>query len=174
VLDEPVNAVDTVERLRQRHNELKAEMDAREETFGSVVEAGREMIDQGHFAAADIEDTVESLLATRENLHETWQRQRDHLAELYDQQAFYRDANQLDHLSNSQEAKLRASDLGGTVEQVEALIKRHDAMDKLITSQEQKLNALVDYATKLTDNDHFDSDNINKRKDEVVERRKQT
>ena len=46
VLDEPVASVDTVERLRQRHQELKAEMDTREESFGSVVEAGREMIDQ--------------------------------------------------------------------------------------------------------------------------------
>ena len=103
VLDEPVASVDTVERLRQRHQELRAEMDTREESFSSVVEAGREMIEQGHFASQDIDDTVNGLLETREKLHETWQRQRDHLAELYDQQAFYRDANQLDNLSNSQE-----------------------------------------------------------------------
>ena len=56
------------------------------------------------------------------------------------------------------------------MEQVEALIKRHDAMDKLIASQEQKLTALLDYGNKLIQEDHFDKDNIAKRMDEVAKR----
>lgn len=100
---EPANDVVTVDRLRHRHQELHAEMDAREDTFSSVVDAGNDMIGQGHFASADISDTVAMLLDTREKLHTTWQYQRDHLAEMYDLQVFYRDANQLDTLSNSQE-----------------------------------------------------------------------
>ena len=68
------------------------------------------------------------------------------------------------------QAKLRASDVGGTVEQVEALIKRHDAMDKLIQSQEQKLTALLDYGNRLIEQNHFDKDNIADRMDAVAKR----
>ena len=103
MVDEQVHSVDTVDRLRKRHKELKAEIDARESSFASVVEAGKDMVEQGHFASNDIDDTVNALLDTREKLHTTWQQQRDYLDQLYDQQAFYRDANQLDNLSNSQE-----------------------------------------------------------------------
>ena len=65
---------------------------------------------------------------------------------------------------------MKASDVGGTVEQVEALIKRHDQVDKLIQSQEQKLTALVDYGDRLIQQDHFDKDNIQDRMDAVTKR----
>ena len=38
------------------------------------------------------------------------------------------------------QAYLKSTDMGDTVEQVEALIKRHDAFAKLLTAQDQKVS----------------------------------
>ena len=38
------------------------------------------------------------------------------------------------------QAYLKSTDMGDTVEQVEALIKRHDAFTKLLTAQDQKVS----------------------------------
>ena len=58
------------------------------------------------------------------------------------------------------QTKLKSPELGNNVEQVEALIKRHDATAKLIEAQEQKLNSLKDFGNRLIDEKHFDSENI--------------
>ena len=41
------------------------------------------------------------------------------------------------------QAYLKSTDMGDTVEQVEALIKRHDAFAKLLTAQDQKVSLLL-------------------------------
>ena len=68
------------------------------------------------------------------------------------------------------QVKLRASDVGGSVEQIEVLIKHHDIMDKFIASQEEILLALVAYAKRLCQQKHFDKDNIAQRMDAVMKR----
>ena len=52
---------------------------------------------------------------------------------------FYRDANLLDTRSLSQEAYLSSSDLGHAVDQVEQLVKKHEAFENVLASQQQKV-----------------------------------
>ena len=52
--------VTDAETLLRRIDEYRSEMDAREEGFNKVMEAGEKMIDSGHFAA----DEVRMLRAT--------------------------------------------------------------------------------------------------------------
>lgn len=52
--------VTDAETLLRRIDEYRSEMDAREEGFNKVMEAGEKMIDNGHFAA----DEVRMLRAT--------------------------------------------------------------------------------------------------------------
>ena len=54
--EEAVRGVGSVEIMRARHSQLKAEIDAREDIFSSVVETGRGMISQGHFASQDVSE----------------------------------------------------------------------------------------------------------------------
>ena len=42
------------------------------------------------------------------------------------------------------QAYLKSTDMGDTVEQVEALIKRHNAFDTLLTAQEQKVSLILE------------------------------
>lgn len=52
--DEPVRNVAGAKDKQQRHIELKAEIDARADTFASLAESGQAMIKNGHFAAGDV------------------------------------------------------------------------------------------------------------------------
>lgn len=51
---EPVHDVGDAEVLLGRIDEYRSEMDAREEGFNKVMEAGERMIDSGHFAADEV------------------------------------------------------------------------------------------------------------------------
>lgn len=55
-----------------------------------------------------IQDKVQELLEERDKLHGTWLSKRDRLNQVYDQQAFLRDAQQLELLSTSQEVCLQS------------------------------------------------------------------
>ncbi len=52
--EEVVRDVSSAQMLQERHNQLKAEIDAREENFSSVVATGRGLIDGGHFASQEV------------------------------------------------------------------------------------------------------------------------
>ena len=52
--EEVVRDVTSVTSRLQLHQELKAEIDAREDTFSTVAENGQLMIDASHFAASDV------------------------------------------------------------------------------------------------------------------------
>ena len=49
-----VRDVASVETLKTRHQELNAEIHARDDTFKSVIETGQAMIEKNHFATQDV------------------------------------------------------------------------------------------------------------------------
>lgn len=93
------------------------------------------------------------------------------LEQKIDLYCFLRDAKQIDGLCSSQEATLSSSDLGQTVEAVQDQIKRHDAFEKLIQTQEEKVALLQEHGRKLLEQNHYDSARISKRLKEVLDRR---
>ncbi|KAK2186885.1 hypothetical protein NP493_185g03007 [Ridgeia piscesae] len=48
--EQPVRDVTSVDLLRKSHQQLKAEIEAREDSFATAVDTGRKMIDASHFA----------------------------------------------------------------------------------------------------------------------------
>ncbi len=57
LVEEVVRDVTSVQLLQEQHNQLKAEIDAREDNFSSAVETGQEMIKNGHFASQEVRET---------------------------------------------------------------------------------------------------------------------
>lgn len=93
------------------------------------------------------------------------------LEQKIDLYCFLRDAKQIDSLCTSQEASLGSTNLGQTVEAVQNQIKRHDAFEKFIRTQEEKVILLKEHGRKLLEQNHYDSGRIEKRLREVIERR---
>ena len=56
--DEPARSVSGAEALQARHNEQKAEIDAREDSLVQVNKVGRKLIQQGHYASAEVRSST--------------------------------------------------------------------------------------------------------------------
>lgn len=50
-------------------------------------------------------------------------------------------------------------------------VRKHDAFEKLVNAQDEKLDTLKNHGSKLIEQNHFDSPHIKKRVDEVAQRR---
>lgn len=59
------------------------------------------------------------------------------------------------------------------MDQVASLVKKHEGFEKLFETQEEKISLLQDHCHKLLSQNHFESDLISKRLNEVLARRAQ-
>lgn len=53
-MDYSVRDVNGAEILRQRHEEIRAEIESRQDTFDSVIETGHALINNEHYAANEV------------------------------------------------------------------------------------------------------------------------
>lgn len=157
--------------LKIQHDAIYNEIEAREEKFRYLSELSDSMVQTGHYAAAEVEERCSILLDERKRLHTAWNKKKVLLEQKIDLFCFLRDAKQIDNLSSTQEATLGSIDLGQTVEVVQDQIKRYDAFEKLIQTQDEKVTLLQEHGRKLLEQNHYDSARINKRLNEVLERR---
>ncbi|XP_034944641.1 LOW QUALITY PROTEIN: spectrin beta chain, non-erythrocytic 5 [Chelonus insularis] len=157
--------------LKAEHEALKGEIEAREDSFSSVLDLGEAMVQTGHYAGPEVEEKCNQLLEERQKLHTAWQKKKIHLDQLIDLHFFLRDAKQLDNLSATQEAALSGDNFGVSVEEIDGQVKKHNEFEKLLVTQEEKLTALQEHGGKLLAQNHFDSPTISKRLQEVSEKR---
>ncbi|XP_043493138.1 spectrin beta chain, non-erythrocytic 5 isoform X1 [Polistes fuscatus] len=169
--EDKVRDAASAQMLKAEHEALKGEIEAREDSFSSVLDLGEAMVQTGHYAATEVEEKCNQLLDERQKLHTAWQQKKVHLDQLIDLHFFLRDAKQLDNLSSTQEAGLSGDNFAVSVEEVDAQMKKHNEFEKLLVTQEEKLTALQEHGDKLLAQNHFDSPTIDKRLNEVVQRR---
>ncbi|GLV31595.1 alpha Spectrin [Carabus blaptoides fortunei] len=152
--DELAKDVAGAEALLERHQEHRGEIQAREDSFTTITEAGKQLLERGHYAGDEVKEKLSTLTADKESLLAMW-KERDVLYEqCMDLQAF-----------------LANEDLGDSLDSVEALIKKHEDFEKSLAAQEEKIKALDDFATKLIDGEHYASDDIAQRRAMLLERR---
>lgn len=157
--------------LKLQHDAIYGEIEAREEKFRTLSELSDSMVQTGHYAATEVEEKCTALLEERQKLHNAWNKKKIMLEQKIDLFCFLRDAKQIDNISSTQEAALNSLDFGVTVEAVQNNVKRHDEMEKLILQQDEKVIILQDHGRKLVEQNHYDSPNIRRRLQEVVDRR---
>jgi len=119
----------------------------------------------------EVQERFSQLLKERQRLHTAWQHKKVHLDQLIDLLYFLWDAKQIDALSSSQEVALAGTDIGTSVNEVDVAVKKHEAIEKLLTTQEEKLLALQKRGDQLLTQNHFESGVIARRLEEVVQRR---
>lgn len=117
-----------------------------------------------------IRERLSELSNGKASLDNTWLEGRRRYCALIEQQQFYRDARQVDGMSNAQELFLLNDDLADTVDGVEALVKKHEAFEKMVATQEEKVTALVEVLDRLVKEGHFDSDDMEAHLQPVLER----
>uniref|UniRef100_A0A3B4GB01 Spectrin beta chain, non-erythrocytic 5-like n=1 Tax=Pundamilia nyererei TaxID=303518 RepID=A0A3B4GB01_9CICH len=148
-VEESISDVATADLQLAQHQQLWAEMEARQETYQQALDMGEELQTQDKSNQKEVLEKMDALQSEREKLEENWKKKQSWLETVHLEQIFYRDVNSMEKMSNSQEILLKNSTLGNTVDETEGLIKRHEAFEKLLSSQEDKLSSLKELAERL-------------------------
>ncbi|XP_069494913.1 spectrin beta chain, non-erythrocytic 5 isoform X2 [Ambystoma mexicanum] len=172
--EETIRDVSTSSQRCQGHQDLRTQIEAREETYGHLVQRGKSLLQEGRAPAAQVEEKLQGLSEERSQLYHQWDVKREWLERVHLEQVFYRDADHMEKILNSQEISLKSSDLGSAVDEVERLIKKHEAFEKLLGSQDEKMASLQEQAAKLQSKEDRSRENmeVQQKLNSLLERRK--
>ncbi|XP_044538228.1 spectrin beta chain, non-erythrocytic 2 [Gracilinanus agilis] len=134
--------VSSADLMIKHHQGIKAEIEARADCFSSCIHLGQELLAKNHYASEEISEKLSQLQARRQETSDKWQEKMDWLQLVLEVLVFGRDAGVAEAWLCSQEPLVRSAELGCTVDEVETLIKRHEAFQKAAASWEERFSAL--------------------------------
>ncbi|XP_067113725.1 spectrin family protein [Osmerus mordax] len=129
------------------HQDIKSEIETRADSFTACYEMGNTLINNNHYAADEIREKLDQLQGRRAETNKKWQDKMDHLQIVLEVLQFGRDASVAESWLAGQEPLVRAGELGANVDEVESLIKRHEAFEKLAHGWEERFVLLEKLTT---------------------------
>ncbi|XP_055939314.1 spectrin beta chain-like isoform X2 [Argiope bruennichi] len=158
--------VSGVELLMNNHQSLKAEIDAREDNMNACVNLGKELLARNHYASNEIKERLLSLTNQRTSMMNRWEERWEHLQLILEVYQFARDAAVAEAWLVAQEPYLLSQELGHSIDDVEQLIKKHEAFEKSAAAQEERFAALERMTT-------FELKEFRRKEEEEAERKRQ-
>uniref|UniRef100_A0A673HUZ1 Spectrin beta chain n=1 Tax=Sinocyclocheilus rhinocerous TaxID=307959 RepID=A0A673HUZ1_9TELE len=140
--------VSSVELLMKYHQGIRAEIETRGPKFNQCVELGRALLERKHKDSAEIKEKLMQLVEKRKEMMLKWDERWDWLRLLLEVCQFARDASVAEAWLIAQEPYVASRDLGETVDEVEKLLKRHEAFEKSTATWEERFSALERLTTK--------------------------
>ncbi|VDN42228.1 unnamed protein product, partial [Dibothriocephalus latus] len=131
-----------VELLMNNHRSLEAEIDAREENFSICLSLGRTLLNRNHPRQEEIREKCIQLVTERILLSEQWSDRWEHLKLILEVYQFARDAAVAEAWLIAQESFVKSSDLGESLDETLALLKKHLAFERAAATQEERFLAL--------------------------------
>uniref|UniRef100_UPI00358EA8B4 spectrin beta chain, non-erythrocytic 1-like n=1 Tax=Myxine glutinosa TaxID=7769 RepID=UPI00358EA8B4 len=139
--------VSSVELLMNSHQGIKAEMDTRNENFSTCIELGTILLERKHYASEEVEEKLAHLTNKRKEMVDKWEERWEWLKLILEVHQFARDANVAEAWIFGQEPYLKSHELGISVDDVEKLIKRHEAFEKSVLTWDERFSALQKLTT---------------------------
>ncbi|XP_028652270.1 spectrin beta chain, non-erythrocytic 4-like [Erpetoichthys calabaricus] len=134
--------VSSVEVLMNYHQGLKNEIEARNKSVMQCVEMGKTLLAARNPAAEEIKDKLEKLLAKQKELLEKWDKHWEWLKHMLEVNQFAQEAVVAEAWLTAQEPFIRSQELGSSVDEVEQLIRRHEAFRKAAATWEERFSSL--------------------------------
>merc|ERR1719234_1462950 len=134
--------VSGVELLMNNHQGHKAEIDAREDNFGDLYSLGKELLSMSHYASNEIKEKLRELTDKRNGMIHRWEERWEHLQLILEVYQFARDAAVAEAWLIAQDPYLKSDEFGQSIDEVENLIKKHEAFEKAAAAQEERFAAL--------------------------------
>ncbi|XP_047221145.1 spectrin beta chain, non-erythrocytic 1-like isoform X1 [Girardinichthys multiradiatus] len=134
--------VSSVELLMNNHQGIKAEIDARNDSFTACIELGKALLARKHFASEEIKEKLLQLTDKRKEMIDKWEDHWEWLRLILEVHQFSRDAGVAEAWLLGQEPYLSSREMGQSVDEVEKLIKRHEAFEKSAATWEERFSAL--------------------------------
>ncbi|XP_068600975.1 spectrin family protein isoform X2 [Brachionichthys hirsutus] len=129
------------------HQDIKSEIETRADSFTACIDMGNTLINNNHYASDEIREKLAQLQEQRERINKRWQDKMDHLQIVLEVLQFGRDTYVAESWLAGQEPLVRAAELGSNVDEVESLIKRHEAFEKLAAAWDERFVMLEKLTT---------------------------
>merc|ERR1712142_303034 len=129
--------VSGVELLMNNHQGHKAEIDAREDNFADVYSLGKELLSLQHYASSQIKEKLQELTHKRNGMIHRWEERWEHLQLILEVYQFARDAAVAEAWLIAQDPHLKSEEFGHSIDEVENLIKKHEAFEKAAAALER-------------------------------------
>merc|ERR1719187_1845128 len=155
--------VSGVELLMNNHQGHKAEIDTREDIFGDVYSLGKELLSMQHYASNEIKEKLMELTDKRNGMIHRWEERWEHLQLILEVYQFARDAAVAEAWLLAQDPYLKSEEFGQSIDEVENLIKKHEAFEKAAAAQEERFAALERLTT-------FELKDMKRRQEEEMRR----
>uniref|UniRef100_A0A8C4PC14 Spectrin beta, non-erythrocytic 4 n=1 Tax=Dromaius novaehollandiae TaxID=8790 RepID=A0A8C4PC14_DRONO len=134
--------VSSVEVLMSYHQGLKSEIEARGKSIAACLELGKTLVLSKSPAADEIKAHVEKLVAKKKEMTEKWDKHWEWLQQMLEVHQFAQEAVVADAWLTAQEPLLKSQELGNSVDEVEQLIRRHEAFRKAAAAWEERFSSL--------------------------------
>ncbi|XP_022079058.1 spectrin beta chain, erythrocytic isoform X2 [Acanthochromis polyacanthus] len=134
--------VSSVELLQKYHQGIRSEIETRGAKFTDCTDLGKALLTRKHRDSAEIKEKLVQLMDKRKEMMFKWDDRWDWLRLLLEVCQFARDASVAEAWLVAQEPYVTSRDLGQTVDEVEKLLKRHEAFEKSTATWEERFSAL--------------------------------
>uniref|UniRef100_A0A8D2LFG8 Spectrin beta chain n=1 Tax=Varanus komodoensis TaxID=61221 RepID=A0A8D2LFG8_VARKO len=132
--------VSAADLVIKNHQGIKAEVEARSDSFNASIAMGNDLLAKGHYASDKVGS--QPALLWRWLVWRSWGK-----VGVTEVLMFGRDASMAEAWLSSQEPILRSAELGSNVDEVENLIKRHEGFQKSAAAWEERFLALEKLTT---------------------------
>ncbi|XP_060544187.1 spectrin beta chain, non-erythrocytic 5 [Pantherophis guttatus] len=170
--EETIRDVSTSGLKINQHQQLFPEIESRDEIYERVSQLGQELALEQKMATGEIQSVLETLIEAKHRVYQVWAQKKEWLEKTHLLQIFYRDCEYLDNISNSQEMYLKSCDFGSSVDEVIQQIKKQEAFEKILASQEEKELSLQEQMEKLQPGSELEVTQIQQRLSVVLKKRR--
>uniref|UniRef100_A0A8C4Q7G6 Uncharacterized protein n=1 Tax=Eptatretus burgeri TaxID=7764 RepID=A0A8C4Q7G6_EPTBU len=128
--------------------QIEAEITAHTPDFGAAVQFGEELLTDNHSDNSQVKQKLMMMHELKKQLQREFDAKRNWLEQMSKEQSFLRDVEQAERLVASQEARLQAT-VPESPEGLESASRRLETSAKVLTAQEDKVQALINLAELL-------------------------
>lgn len=168
--DEKCTDVETANNLLKQHYDLNDELKRKDFEFDEVIGLGKQLT-QRNQNLNEISSTIEQLLNEQDNIKRGWEEKEKWLLQCVELQLFNREADKIDATTKAHEAYLEYKNFGNSIDEVEAILKRHYDFENTLGAQDKVVKAFSENAEKLIKLNHYDTPAIKERSVQVLDRR---
>ncbi|XP_051934052.1 spectrin beta chain, non-erythrocytic 4-like isoform X4 [Hippocampus zosterae] len=134
--------VSSVEVLMNYHQSLRNEVDARSQSVMECIDMGKMLLAARNPAAHQIKEKLDQVVAKQHELSVKWDKHWEALQQLLEVHQFAQEAVVAEAWLTAQEPLVSSRELGGSVDEVEQLIRRHEAFRKAAATWEERFSSL--------------------------------
>ncbi|KAG8550836.1 hypothetical protein GDO81_019614 [Engystomops pustulosus] len=134
--------VSSVEVLISDHQGLKSEIEARNKRIADCVELGKSLVLNKRPATEEIKQSLDRLMAKKREMLDKWQKHWEWLQQMLEVHQFAQEAGVAEAWLTAQEPIVKSPELGNSVDEVEQLIRRHEAFRKTAAAWEERFSSL--------------------------------